>query len=63
MSSITTSMPLDMSGTVQCRWKRYGLTYFNAIPVIPDFLREHVLPPESNERRREKDELQSINNA
>jgi hypothetical protein len=38
-------------------YQRYGPTYFNAAPAILDFFREHVLPPESNERRREKDEL------
>lgn len=38
-------------------YQRYGPTYFNATLAILDFFREHVLLPESNERRREKDEL------
>ena len=61
LSSITTSMvfgdgwPRRVS--LEDDYQRYEPTYFNATPAILDFSGEHVLPPEGNERRREKDEL------
>jgi hypothetical protein len=61
LSSITTSMVFGdgwpSTVSLEDDYQRYGPTYFNATPAILDFFREHVLPPEGNERRREKDEL------